>query len=301
MVAVAAVALFLLQGAAPGGRLQQGVLVRPDTVTVGDPFAVIVTIRAPRGAVIEFPQTPDSGAAVEAIDPVQVTPSADTTVTENTAVYRVAAWDIGRLAVPFQDIIVRQGSDVRRVRLAGVSVFVRSVLPADSSLRVPKPARDVMSFGPPWWMWLLAGLVAAALLWLMWWLWKRRRRRGPAVIDPYLHARTEFDRVDALGLVAAGERTRHVALMAEVLRDYLARVVPAALPSLTTSELLAVLRGSASAPSQRLAAFLSEVDLVKFAKRPLTSERALDLGREARAIAEAVHQITSAPRLEQAA
>jgi hypothetical protein len=89
--------------------------------------------------------------------------------------------------------------------------------------------------------------------------------------------------------------------MAEVLRDYLSRVVPAALTSLTTSELLSVLRGGAAAPSQRLAAFLSEVDLVKFAKRPITSERALDLGKDARAIAEAVHQLASAPRLEQAA
>ncbi len=293
-------ALVVVQAIAQNGRVQAGVQVTPDTVTVGDPFEVVVRVRAPRGATIEFPQTPDSGAAVEALDPVQVTPSADTTVTENSAMYRVAAWDVGQLRIPFADALVREGNATRRVALAGVTVFVRSVLPADSTLRVPKPPRDLFTFGPPWWMWVLAVLVAGALLWLGYWLWKRRRRRAPVAVDPWDEAERDFARVEALGLVAAGERSRHAVLMVEVLRDYLAAVMEDATPSLTTSELLGRLRGSLL-PAQRLAALLAEVDLVKFARRPLGADRALELGREARALAGAAHNAVAGPPLQRAA
>jgi uncharacterized protein DUF4381 len=294
------VALLMLQ-AIQGMRVQSGVIVHPDTVTVGDPFTVVVRVRAPRGTTIEFPQTPDSGASVEAIDPVQVTPTSDTSATENSAVYRVAAWNVGSLAIPFQDILVRDGSQTRRISLTGISVFVRSVLPPDSTQWVPKPPRDVIVFGPPWWLWLVAALVAAALLWLGYWLWKRRRRRPRPEEDPFVVAVREFERVEALGLVPAGERARHVVLMVEILRDYLARVVPSALASLTTTEMLGVLRGDPSVPTPRLAALLGEVDLVKFARRSVTADRALAMGREARAISGVVHERATAPDMAKAA
>jgi hypothetical protein len=277
--------LLLLQSTAPEPRIQRGVLVRPDTVTVGDPFIVAVRIRAPRGAAIEFPSVPDSGGAVEAIDPLQVTTSADTTASEQTAYYRLAAWDIGRRSVALEDVLVKMGAVTRRVSLADLSVFVRSVLPADSALRVPNPARDVLDVGPPWWWWLVAALAVIAIIGIGYWWYRRRRQRvRNAPPDPLADAEREFDRVESLGLVAAGERTRHAALMVEILREYLSRVIPAAAVSLTTTEALASLRNEAVVPTNRLAAILSEVDLIKFARRAVAPDRALEIGREARAI-----------------
>jgi hypothetical protein len=277
--------LLLLQSTAPEPRIQRGVLVRPDTVTVGDPFIVAVRIRAPRGAAIEFPSVPDSGGVVEAIDPLQVTTSADTTASEQTAYYRLAAWDIGRRSVALEDVLVKMGAVTRRVSLADLSVFVRSVLPADSARRVPKPARDVLDVGPPWWWWLVAALAVIAIIGIGYWWYRRRRQRvRNAPPDPLADAEREFDRVESLGLVAAGERTRHAALMVEILREYLSRVIPAAAVSLTTTEALASLRNEAVVPTNRLAAVLSEVDLIKFARRAVAPDRALEIGREARAI-----------------
>ncbi len=207
---------------------------------------------------------------------------------------------MGPLRIPFSDALVREGDTTRRVSLSGVTVFVRSVLPADSAERVPKPPRGMFTFGPPWWMWVLAALAAGALLWLAYWLWKRRRRRAPVPVDPWEEAERDFARVEALGLVAAGERSRHAVLMVEVLRDYLAAVIEDATPSLTTSELLGRLRGSVL-PTKRMAALLAEVDLVKFARRPLGAERALELGREARALAGAAHSAVAGPPLQRAA
>ena len=303
---IAAVAgLLLMQAVVQGGTatpatVQRGIEVRPDTVTVGDPFLVIVRVRAPLGASIEFPQTPDSGAAVEAIDPVQVTQSSDSTANEQTAVYRVAAWDVGQLAIPLEDALVRDGARTVRVPLRGMTVFVATVLPPDSAQRVPKPPRDIFTFGPPWWVWALAALAAALLLWLLYWLWKRRGRAAQRIEDPYEVAEREFERVARLGLVAAGERTRHLALMVEILREYLGRVAPGASAALTTSELLAELRGT-RLPTARLAALLGETDLVKFARRSITGPRAEELGREARAIASAIHEAMTAPPAEKAA
>jgi hypothetical protein len=279
-----------LQASAAAPRIQRGVQVQPDTVRVGDPFWVSVRVRTDRGATIAFPNTPDSGA-VEALDRVVVTPSADTTVTEQTAAYRVAAWDVGHQPIRFSDVVVSVGGVERRVALDDIAVFVQTVLPADSTLHVEKPQRGVLELRPPWWRWLLVALAALAIMGLLWWLYRRLRRRAKAAVvrDPWEVAEEEFERVEAMGLVSAGERGRHLSLMVEVLREYLARVLPAARTSLTTVELLGALRGEGRVPSNRLAALLAEADLVKFARRGLTSERATQLGAEARAIAGTVH------------
>jgi hypothetical protein len=104
-----------------------------------------------------------------------------------------------------------------------------------------------------------------------------------------------------MGLLEAGERGRFVALMVEVLRDYLALRLPGAAPSLTSTELLWFLRSRSDLPVQRLAAVLSEADLVKFARRPVTAERAREIGQEARTIVREVETVTARDRARAAA
>jgi hypothetical protein len=270
--------------------ISRGVLVLPETVTVGQPFRVVVRVRAPRGSTIDFPQAPDSGTAVEALDPVDVVPSADTTVTEQTATYRLAAWDVGARAIRFADVVVRDGDEEHAIVVdRRLAVFVASVLPADSSQRAPKPPRALYEFGPPWWWWTLVALAAVAVVGVLWWLW--RRRRGVASVarrSPREEAEAEFARIEALDLVASGERGQHAALMTEVLRNYLARVVPVAAPSLTTTELLLRLRGEGRVPLARLTRVLQDVDLVKFAGAATDAPRAITIGEESQAIVDSV-------------
>ena len=294
--------LALVQAVTLSGRLQGGVTITPDTVRVGDPFTVSVRVRAPLGASIEFPAAPDSGGPVELLDPVQITTTADSAAIDQTASYRLAAWRVGTFQVPFGDVFVRQEIGNRRVEVSGVVVHVVSVLPADSAGVEPKPQRAVFTFGLPWWIWALALAVAVAILALIGWLWRRRRRRPTVREAPYAIAEREFDRVEAIGLLAAGERARHVSLMIEVLRDYLAAAVPGASISQTSTELAGAIRRAGIGTYARCAALLSEVDLVKFARRPLTSDRAAALGREARAIAAAVQSaMTAAEKTAKAA
>jgi hypothetical protein len=299
MFALVPIALALLQRPAQSTPaqptqaatgVQMGYAIEPDTVTVGDPFRLTVRIHAPRGASVEFPAGPDSGAAVEALDPRQERQGPDTTALDVTATWRLAAWDTGNLPLRFGDIVVKVDARERRIPLSALTIHVKSVLPADTAQRIPKPQRPLFEFGRPWWYWLLAALAAIGLIGLFWWWWRRRRRRRQGEVDdPFADAEGEFERVERLGLVEAGERGRYVALMVEILRTYLSRSIPDAHPSLTTNELLITVRDDRFIPVNRLALVLAEADLVKFARRATTAERARELGAEARGIVAAVH------------
>ena len=286
---------------AQSGPLQRGVVVQPESVTVGDPFRVIIRVRAPRGTVLEFPRGPDSSAQVEALDRLSLAPGADTSVVEQTATYRMAAWDVGRLPIRFPDILARTGRLERRIAVGDLAIHVLTVLPVDSTERVAKPVRAPFEFGVPWWYWLIVALVAAILGVLFWWWWRRRARAPVAQRDPYADALREFDHIESLGLVAAGEGGHYLALCADVLRSYLARVTPAARSALTTSELNLALRGSSTVPTLRLVRALHDIDLVKFARQPASPERATALGAECRAIVMAVHQAQQTATLARAA
>lgn len=290
MIATWLVAALLATQAAQEVRVQRAVVVQPETVTVGDPFRVVVRIRAARGADVGFPDGPGSSGAVEAVDPVQIVSSPDSSATDQSAVYRLTAWDVGRISIVLGNVRVAFGRTVQEIALGEISVFVASVLPADTTLHVPKPARDVLPLPAPWWWWLIIAATVAAIIALLWW-WLRRRRRLKlsTATDPYEEALAAFARIEALGLVAAGERGRYVALMVEVLREYLARSDERADLAYTTSELLAATGDNPVIPANRLAALLVEADLIKFARRPITAAHATQLGNEARQIVQQIH------------
>jgi hypothetical protein len=300
VIALAALLLVLQAVAAPPAasqtpaapRVQMGVAVRPDTITVGQHFVVMVRVRAPRGSEISFPPGPDSGLSVEAVDPRDIERSSDTTAVERTAIYRLVAWDTGGQTTHLGALVVTTDGVDRRIAIGGDSIYVRSVLPADTAQQTPKAARDILIAGRPWWHWLLAAIVALALVSLFIWWWRRRhgRRARAAPTDAFEDAEREFARIDALGLLEAGERGRYVALNIEVLRDYLAVRLVEARRSLTSTELLDALRLRREVPSERLAPMLAESDLIKFARRPVSTEHARELGHEARAVVTAVEQ-----------
>jgi hypothetical protein len=203
----------------------------------------------------------------------------------------VAAWDVGPQPVRLPDAIVRLNGVERHVRLAS-TVFVRSVLPADTAQRQPKPQRDIFDLTPfPWW--LLAAILAALIIigLLVWW-WTHRRRRPPpmVVVDPFEEAVAEFQRIEALGLLEAGERGRYVTLMIEVVRDYLAARYTEAHLSLTSTELQYTARALPHVPADRLTRLLTDADLIKFARRPVSSDRSREIGREARIVVNEEHK-----------
>src|SRR5262249_11193094 len=191
-------------------QVKSAVKVAADSVRVGDPFRVTIGIRAPVGATIDFPRALDSSSAVQSLDPVNVRQSADTSAVEQYADYRVAAWDVGTQVIHLDDIIVKLGSATRRIPVTGASIFVKSVLPADSAKRIPKPPRELFEVNPfPWWLWAILAAVIIGLILLWWWLKRRRRKAQPIPsIDPFKQAEADFERIEKLALLEAGERGR---------------------------------------------------------------------------------------------
>lgn len=288
------------QGAAPiGVPVRIGVTVNPDTVTVGDRFTVLVRVRAPAGSTIEFPVGTDSAAPVELAadaaiaEPRLLPPAAGAPrEMEQIAGYRMAAWDVGSQPLGLREVVVRSGIVERRIPLQSYAVFVRSVLPADTTLHVPKPARDVLAFAYPWWLkWLLLalGILLAALL--AWWLWRLYQRWKNRPVHPAALAQREFFRIEKLGLPEKDEGALHVALMTDVLRNYLAARVEGVRASHTSTEVVGSVRSSGALDPQWVAGLeelLQQSDLAKFAARRVDPAPARELGADARAVVERV-------------
>ena len=277
--------------------VQAGVTLERDTVTVGDVVRLTVRVRAPLGATINFPAAVDSLGPVQALEPPTVRNGADSAAAaDRIATYRLAAWDIGTQPVKLGDVLIQTDDGERRVALALPAVFVRSVLPADTTLRVPKPARPLLEARAPvpWWWWALAALAAVLLALLAWWIMRRRRRVAGGTGDPFVDANASFERVERLRLIDAGEPGRHAALMTDVLRRYLAERLDIVSLAQTSGELLAAVRGAPTVPYDALRGLFDSVDPVKFANAPLGSDRARAMGEEAKAIVRDEHQHAAA-------
>ena len=273
------VALALMQAAVAAPPVTWS--VRPESVTVAEAFTVTVTVRAPAAAPVTFPPGPDSAQTVEAVDPPSVTASADPGGSVRVATYRLMAWETGTQVVPLAPVVIGSGPTARRVDVQP-QVFVRSVLPNDSALRVPRPALDVLAAGKAWWPWILAALAVIGLVvWVR--LWRARRRAHAPPPSRLAIAEQALARVEALGLLEAGEPSRYVALHADVLRGYLSARADATSRAQTTAELTAALRArTRGIPLDRIAAVLTEADQVQFARKAVSAERAKEIAGEVR-------------------
>ena len=277
--------------------IQSGITLERDTVTVGEVVRLAVRIHAPRGAAINFPVAVDSLGPVQSLEPPSVRDGADTASgADRVATYSLAAWDVGLLPIRLGDVLVQTVQGEQRVSLELPSLFVRTVLPADTALRIPRPARPLLVVRPPipWWGWALAVLALLLLGLFLGWRATRRGRAVPRHVDPYAQARTAFGRVERLRLIDAGEPGRYAALMTDVLRRYLAERLDTASLSQTSEELLRAVSGVESVSYEALRELLGTVDSVKFAAAPIGAERARSVGEDAKAIVREEHDRSAA-------
>lgn len=281
--------LLLLQGTATPQRAPAVTArVTPETPAVGEPITIELRVRAPRGSAIRFPVLPDTGTRIEPLDPRSVREVLDDEGVERTAVYRLIAWDTGRVDVVFGDIVVgRDGAEQRfPVRLA--ELRIHSVLPRDTALRVPREARPLMESSTMPWRWWVAGVV---VLLLAWWGWKswRARRAAAALQDPgaAVRARAAFAHLRSFGLLTAGEPGRHALGHVAILRRFLGERWPDLPPPLTATEL------AERAPAQdfpilpeRLVTLVRRAEALAYAGATIDAAEAERLGIEATDIVE---------------
>jgi len=279
---------------AAGGRVRFDVQIAPDSISVGDPFRLVIRLRVPAGSRIRWPRLTDSTADV-------VMQGEPATTDQGTRIgwqewrteYALHAWNVGRIPVRLPPITVHldEAGDSLLVPI-DVVVPVRSVLPGDTSLHVPKPARDLFPRVTPWWtQWWLAVLLVAGLGALLLWRSRRARQRqtAPAPSEPHAEARRAFARLEALALAEAGEPGRAAVLALAILRAYLEARIGVE-RSATSAELLVAVGGDARVPRDRLVSLMAEVDAIKFASRRIDTGRALELMADARALADEIER-----------
>ncbi len=293
---IASVGLLLLQAVLPQSvqapppdlRVQMGFRVNPDTVLIGQQFNLFVKVHAPPGVRFEFPTGPDT-TTQNGMRPVELRGEKLVTMLADTAValYHLTAWDIGAQPLRIPDVRITFAGQERRLSLAGAVVFVKSVLPADTALRVPKPARPLIVLPVFNWLLWLALLAAAIIAALLWWAWRRYRNRPKAPVDPYARAQQEFARIEQLRLLEDGSYGEYYARMMDVVREYLAARVPGVRRSDTSTELLRTMQPRDGVEAE-LPQLLDRGDLVKFARADVSLDEARQAGLALRAIVDHV-------------
>jgi hypothetical protein len=290
------IGLLLLQAVVPQSAqappvelpVQMGYRVSPDTVLIGQPFNLFIKVNAPKGVRFEFPSGPDT-ATQNGIRPIELRGEKLVSMLGDTAValYRLVAWDIGAQPLRFPDVRVTFEGQERRPPLGGASVFVKSVLPADTTLHVPKPARPLIVLPVFNWLLWLALLAAAIAVALLWWAWRRYRNRPRAPVDPYARAQQEFAQIERRRLLEDGRYAEYYAAVIDVVRPYLAARVPGVRRSDTSSELLLAMQPRDGIESE-LPRLLDRGDLVKFARADVSLSEAREAGFALRAIVDHV-------------
>ena len=268
--------------------VQMGYTVTPDTVLIGQPFNLFIKVRAPKGVRFEFPAGPDT-TMQGVLRPMELRGEKLVSMVADTAValYRLVAWDVGVQPLRIPDVRITLEGLERTAPLSGAVVFVKSVLPADTSLRIPKPARPLIILPVfNWWPWL-ALLAAAIATALGWWAWRRYKNRPIPPVDPYVWAQREFARIEQQGLVEAGRFAEYFTSMIDVGREYLAARVPGVRKSDTTSELIRTMKPGEGIEA-KLPELLERADLAKFARAPIAGEDATAGGSSMRAIVDHV-------------
>jgi hypothetical protein len=137
---------------------------------------------------------------------------------------------------------------------------------AAADIRDLKPPVDIPT-GWEWLWWTLGALVVAAVVaFAIWWWWRRANRpQPPPLIPPHVRARERLNR--ALDLIH--EPKPFCIEVSDAMRVYLEERFQLHAPERTTEEFLLELQSSDllnDGQKQRLAEFLSQCDLVKFAR-----------------------------------
>ena len=246
----------------------------PDHVTIGDPIRYIVEISA----------APDT----EVIIPVLSGQLGDFTISDfgelparrekerviNTRWYTLTAFITGDRLIPPAHVQYRTpGEALQDATGNEVLVGVASLLAQDAN------ATDIRDIAPPEALpfdWRPYGVVAAVLAAVgllagAFWYFVTRPRRQPVVPPRPAHevALAALDRLRAQHLTAEGRFEEYFVQLSAIVRRYLEDRFSVRAPEMTTEEFLAAAASNSrliAAHRRLLAEFLSQADLVKFAR-----------------------------------
>lgn len=281
---VSCLALLLAAGPLAAQAPRDGLLLpfdvvaAPETVLVGEPFRVQVSVWLPPGSWMVL-EPPDSTGRVQAVDSAR-TLLPDSMASVFHAQLTMVAWRAG----PADSVGARVGvvSPDGGVFVSPVWLkvpVVRTVLEADSTKWQVRAVKDVYGANYDWRLYALLALAALLVVGTIYALVRRWRNRPRPPVPPLTarqRALATLERAGAAGLVEAGDWRGFYTLVSGALRGYAEAVDGRWSADLTTWELLDRMRGAGvpSAAVDPLARLLETADLAKFARYTRTSDAA---------------------------
>ena len=279
----AALALASALGGVPGVAAQTspvavGVVVEPDSVTVGEVFTITLSAQHPPDYHVVFPKLPDrtsDGFEIKSQRHVAAADNGDGTLT-SSVVIEAALFRVGEHSTPALSVGARRPDGEVVYRPARpVSINVESILDAGADElggqeAIPLIAPPSEMSAPPIWPWFAGGAMLAALVAFAARRYWVGRAPPPAPLGaPTEIALAELDRIETLNLPASGDFPRHYALVSDCVRSFISAQFGVPTMERATSEIAAEFQGADNIPqaeSRGAIAVLEESDLVKFAR-----------------------------------
>jgi hypothetical protein len=250
--------------------------VDPKAVSIGTPFRYLMRISAQKEIELKVPQLAGQIGDFQVTDFGSAPPREERGRAVLEYWYTLLTYKTGDLVVPGPTVQYRvPGSDLQSIAAPDALVMVQSLLerpgatpPADvrdikGPIAVPRDYRPLL--------WLGGGVLALAAIAATLYRLLNRRRRGPAAVPRPAHelALESLAKLHAARLLDAGRHEEFYVKLSAIVRTYLEARFHLRAPEMTTEEFLqAAQRDPQLTPPQRssLGTFLSEADLVKFAR-----------------------------------
>ena len=252
-----------------------------DEVTIGDPIRYTISVTAPADIDIEIPLLGERLGDFIVLDFGDLPPWTEIDRVVTSRWFRLTIFQTGQHLLPGPTVHYRQsGAERQRVDGNDVSVTVISLLAQadqNATIRDIKPP-EVPPFD--WRPYALAALAVLVLAGLGGGLFFYLRRPSPAMAPPapaaYQVALEALRRLRTQGLIEKGQFEAYYVCLSAIVREYLEDGLRLRASEMTTEEFLSAAAGDSqlSAVQQdRLAGFLAQADLVKFARhRPGSDE-----------------------------
>ncbi|RKH02341.1 hypothetical protein D7V97_28060 [Corallococcus sp. CA053C] len=266
----------VLESVSPTGASAR---VEPEEVRIGEPFQYVVTLTHPKDQRYEL-VAPTGESAVELLQQTRQRQDGASDAT-TTFGLRFSAFELGDVKLPDLAFDVATPDGPRRFVLKGRSVTVASSLPPDANGQ----GAELFDYQPPQavpirsWTLLYALAVALAvglLAWALvrWWQRRPKREKVVPVLPLDVRVRQSLDALKRENLPGRGLVKDFYIRLSEIVRGYLGERYGFEALECTSFELMTTLRRlpTPGLPEDALMRFISESDLVKYARADASPE-----------------------------